>query len=134
SNERGAAVTFTSKGFGPTRIEDAVVARLKALSAENAAASDEQLRKQLAHVDFELEQTVERQRQISDLMRQRAGALVNLGVEKIKGLELERGKLEIDIAAKEARDKALREQIKQISQQAASRPANDPVTAQFKLA
>ena len=101
-----------------------LVADLQKAVAETASLSDEQVAQQYPDVEQELLRVHEMQRQIEDLTQSRAKVQQEIVAEKLKALELEKQRLEMDLAAKKARGDALRQQIREILASATSRPAS----------
>ena len=96
---------------------------LKSAVAAVRSIPDEQVQKHLDEAEQELAEVRQLQQQLDHLSLSRHKVQSEILTDKLKALELEKLRLEMDLAAKKARGQALREQMKKIASSAATRTA-----------
>jgi hypothetical protein len=116
----------------PRAVLEALPAALKTAVSSAASIPDDQIPQRLAQAEQELSHVHQLQEQIAHLTASRQKVREEILADKLKALELEKLRLEMDLAAKKARGAALREQMQKIVRTATTRDtSSDAVLAQL---
>ncbi len=131
------AVTFTLTESGPNsnHVLDQTIARLRQLVA-NAPhqLSAVELHQRLKKIDDAFAAAKDELQKLRNIVGTRDEVMAGLMKDKMQALALEKQQIEIDLRAKQARAAAVRQQIKELSQQATTQASTDPVTEELRKA
>jgi len=127
---RGMRIQFRGKDAG--NVLDAVTKDLTKLVEARRAMTENEAAAQLQTNRLALQEIAQRQEQIAELTDARQKVVADAAVEKMKALELERERITMDLAAKSARAKAVREQMNEAEVQIRGKLADDAVAKQLQ--